>query len=91
MGATIELSRRDPCGESDLGAVGETLAGVGCPTQEPPPALDQIEPAGADGNEDLVDARVGGQPVTDGCARVAGEIVRNQIQVALRIVAVNGA
>lgn len=91
MGASIELTGGNARGERDLSAVGETLTGIGRPAQEAPPALDQVQPGGADRNEDLMDPRVGREPVADGSAGVAGEIVRNQIQVAVRVVALKGA
>ena len=91
MGAPIELASGYTSGEGDLRTVGETLARVGRSAQEAPPALDQVEPTGGNRDEDLPDARVSRQPVADGPARVATQIVRDQIQVALRVVAVNGA
>ncbi len=91
MGATIELAGGHAGGESDLGAVSETVPGVGRAPEEPPPALDQVEPTGGDRDKDLVDARVGGEPVVDGSTGVATQIVRNQVQVALRVVAVKRA
>jgi hypothetical protein len=71
MGAAIELASRYTRGEGDLGAIGETLAGVGGAAQEPPPGFDEVEPGGPDGNEDLAHARVRRQPVADGATSVA--------------------
>ncbi len=88
MGVTIELSRRDPRGEGDLLTIGATLAGVRRAAQASPPRLDHVKPAGADGNEDLLDARMGRKPLPDGAARVTREIVGDEIQVALRVVAI---
>jgi hypothetical protein len=73
----------------DLGAIGETLAGVRRAAQAPPPRLDQVEPARADRDEDLLDTRMGSEPVTDGATRVAGEIVRDEIQIAYGVVLIN--
>src|SRR5258708_7030842 len=70
MGAAIELASRHARGESDLGAISETLAGVGSTAQEAPPAFDEIEPSGPDRNKDLLDTRVGGEPLADGATRV---------------------
>ena len=66
MGVAIELARRDPRGEGDLGAIGETLAGVGGAAQASPPRFDQVQPAGADGNEDLLHTRMGREPLRMG-------------------------
>jgi hypothetical protein len=91
MGAAIELGSRHARGKGDLGAVSEALTGIGCSAQEAPPALDQVQPSGPDGNEDLLDTRVRRQPVTDGSAGVTREVVGDEIEVAIGIVAIDGA
>src|SRR5512146_2790538 len=58
--------------------------------EELPPAADESEPGGADGNERLVDARVSGQPVPNGSTGVAGEIVGEETEVTVRVGAVQG-
>lgn len=91
MGAPIELRGGDARGERNLGAIGKALASVSRPPQEPPPPLDEVEPTGGNRNEDLTHPGMRGQPVADGPAGVAGEIVGNQVQLALRGVAVTGS
>src|SRR5258708_23089076 len=71
MGVSIELARRHAGGQRDLRTVGEALAGIRGTAHASPPGLDQGEPAGADGDEDLLDAGLGGAPRTDGAAGVA--------------------
>jgi len=70
----------------DLVAIGEGLAGERLPPKETPPAFLQIEPAGTFGNKDLVNAGMSLQPRLNGWALVTGEIVRDEIQISLRIV-----
>jgi hypothetical protein len=89
MGVAIELVGGHAGGERDLGAIGETLTGVRRAPQEPPPGFDQVEPTGPDGEEDLLDTRMGGEPRTNGTAGVAGvagEMVGDEVEVALRVV-----
>ena len=66
MGVAIELARRDPRREGNLLTIGETLAGVGGAAQASPPRFDQVQPAGADGNEDLLHTRVRREPLRMG-------------------------
>jgi hypothetical protein len=89
MGVAIELARRDPRGEGDLLTICETVAGVGGATKAPPPGLNHVQPAGANGNEDLLNAGMGGEPLTDGAAGVAREMVGDQIEVPDRVVLIN--
>jgi hypothetical protein len=51
---------------------------------------DEIEPSGPDWNEDLLDTRVGGEPLADGATRVTREVVGDEVEVALGIVAIDG-
>src|SRR5258708_4412897 len=78
MGARIAWAGGDARGQRTLGAIRKALASVGRAAQEAPPALDPVKPTGGDRDEDLVDARVGRQPVADGSAGVAREMVRDQ-------------
>ena len=56
----IELSRRDASDVGDVVVVGERLAGKRLAAEDPPPAFDQIEPGGADGDESVLDPRMRG-------------------------------
>ena len=55
FGSPVELSGRDASGLLNLIRVGETLTRQGIATEQSPPALLQIEPAGPSRNEDLVE------------------------------------
>jgi hypothetical protein len=55
----------------------------GLPPEEAPPAFDEVEPGGADGDEGVLDARMYGQPVPNGATAMAGEIVTNKVEVPL--------
>jgi hypothetical protein len=91
MGAAIELASRHARGEGDLGAIGETLASVGGTAQEAPPGFDEIEPRGPDRNKDLLDTGMGGEPRADGATGVTREGVGDEREVAVGMVAIDGA
>src|SRR5215212_8988423 len=74
-GAGIELTGRHPGGQRDLLGSDKRLAGKGLAAKQPPPALLQIQPAGALGDEHLADAGMVAQPGTSRVAVVAGEVV----------------
>ena len=57
-GAAVELGGGDAGSMIDLVGVDEGLAGDGLTAEQPPPGLLEIEPAGTNRNEDLVDARM---------------------------------
>jgi hypothetical protein len=63
--------------------ISQRLAREGFAAEEPPPALDAVEPGGADGNAGVRDARVVCQPVAHGTTEMARQIVGNQVQGAL--------
>src|SRR5260370_9835417 len=86
FGASIELSRGDAGGLFDLVGIGKTLAGQHITSEEPPPALLQVEPARAGGNEDLMEPRMLGQPGAGLGTVVAGKGVGDDEDVARRIV-----
>lgn len=75
LSVAVELSGGEAGDVRDIVVVGEALAGVGGATKAPPPRLDEIEPARADGDEDLLNTRMGGEPVTDGTTRVTQKVV----------------
>jgi hypothetical protein len=62
FGSQIELSGRDAGGLLNLIGIGKALSRKSITTEEAPPALLQVEPAGSFGNEEMVNAGVLGQP-----------------------------
>jgi hypothetical protein len=91
MGAAIELASRQARGEGDLGAIGETLTSVGGAAPEAPPGCDEIEPSGPDRNKDLLDTGMGSEPLADGATGVTREVVSDEIEGAIGMVAIDGA
>src|SRR5258708_39362624 len=88
MGAPIAWAGGDARGQRTLGAIRKALASVGRAAQEAPPALDPVKPTGGDRDEDLVDARVGRQPVADGSAGVARGMVAVPVPATRAVVAI---
>src|SRR5260370_4912104 len=82
-GVTVELSGGDAGGVGDVVGVGQRRTGEGFAPEKAPPALDEVEPGGADRNEGVLDPRVGSEPVPDGTTGAAGQVVGNQVQVAV--------
>jgi hypothetical protein len=78
-------------GGGDAGGRGEVLGiGKGCPcerlaAEDPPLPFDEGEPGSTDRDEGLLDARVVGQPVPNGCTQMAGSIVGDEVEGATRI------
>ena len=89
-GMAIELGRGDAGDIGDVVVIGEGLASEGFAAKDAPPAFDQVEPRGADGNEGVLDTRMRGQPVADRATAVAGEVVRDQVEITVRIGLVEG-
>ena len=82
-GMAVELGSGDAGDVGDVVGVGHRRAGEGFAPEQAPPPFDQVQPGGADRNEGVLDPRVGGQPVPDGTAGVAGQVIGNQVQVAV--------
>src|SRR5260370_11291066 len=82
-GVTVELSGGDTGHGGDVVGVGQRRTGEGCAPEKAPPALDEVEPGGADRNEGVLDPRVGSEPVPDGTTGVAGQVVGHQVKVAV--------
>ncbi len=78
LGATVELAGGERGCRLKLRMVGEALAREGIPSKEPPPALDQIEPAGPGRKRLDVHAGMLNEPLLDGCTLVAGAVVGDQ-------------
>ena len=86
LSASIELSRRDASGLCDLVGIGEALPRKGIATEEQPPALLEIEPACTRRNEDLVQARMLGEPGAGLGTGVARQVVGDNVDIATRVI-----
>ena len=86
LGASIELSGGDAGGLFDLVGISKTLPSQGIATEEPPPALLQIEPAGPCRNEDVLEAWMLSHPGPSLGAVMAAEIISADEDIARRIV-----
>jgi hypothetical protein len=80
---TIELGSRGAGHVGDVVGVGDRYSGEGFAPEEAPPAFDEVQPGSTHGDEGLLDARMRGQPVADGAAGVAGEMVSDQIEITV--------
>ena len=80
----IELGRGESSDVGDIVGVSEGLAGKRFTAEDPPPALDEVEPSGAYRNEGLLNAGMRGEPVANGATAVAGEVVRDKVQISVR-------
>ena len=60
------------------------MAGERFTAEEPPPALNEVELGGANRDEGMLDPRMRREPVADGSTAVAGEIVRDELQIPMR-------
>src|SRR5271157_2717405 len=89
VGTPVELSGRHAGGLLNLIGIGKALPRKGISTEEAPPALLQVEPAGSFGNEEVVNAGVLGQPSAGFSAVMAAEIISNDEDVPGRIVGFN--
>ena len=91
LGPRIELSRRHAPRLLDLAGIGKALSSQSIPPEKSPPALLQIQPACAFGNEHLMDARMLGQPSVGFCTQVTGQVIGNHENVARRVVGLDVA
>jgi len=82
----VELPGGDAGGLLDLIGIGKALPSQSIAAEQAPPALLQVQPAGAFGNEDLLEPRMLGQPCAGLGTVVAGEVVSDDENVARRIV-----
>ena len=81
----VELGGGDAGDVRDVVGIRQRLARKGLAAENSPPASDQVEPGGADGDEGVLDAGVVGQPCPHGITAVAGQVVCNEIQVTFWI------
>jgi len=86
VGSPVELSGRDASGWLNLIRVGETLTRQRIATEQAPPALLQIEPAGACRNEDVLESRMLSHPGPRLSTVMAAEIIGDQEDIADRVV-----
>src|SRR5215470_12326180 len=84
-GAGVELGGRHPGGAGDLAGVGEGLPGQGLAAEDPPPAFLQVQPAGARGDEGVPDAGMAFQPGPGAFAVVAGQVIGDHVDGAVRV------
>src|SRR5438045_9633383 len=73
-GAGVELGGGHPGGVGDLAGVGEVLPGQCLAAEDPPPAFLHVQPAGALGDEGVLDAGMAFQPGPGALAVVAGQV-----------------
>jgi hypothetical protein len=83
MGVRVELSGGNARGVGEILGVGSRRARAGFTPKDPPPALDEIEPGGADGNKGVLNTRVGSEPVSHRTTQMAGEGIGDAGEVAL--------
>lgn len=88
VGVAIEVLGSGPSDEGDVMVIGQRLPGERCAPEDPPPARNQIEPGRAHWNEGLLDTGMRLQPLPDGTTGVARQVVRDEIEFAGRIGAI---
>ncbi len=86
VGPPIELRSSDAGGLLNLFGIGKALPSECVTTEEPPPALLQIEPTRSGGNKDVMDARMIGQPGACLEAGMTAEIVSDHKDVSRWVV-----
>jgi hypothetical protein len=74
-GVGVEPTGRHSGGQGDLLRGSEALPGKRLAAKQPPLALLEVAPAGALGDEGVLDTGVVGQPCAGGVAGVAGQVV----------------
>ncbi len=89
LGSMIELSRCHASSLLDLSWIGKALSSQRISPEKPPPALLQIEPACPFGNEDLMEARMLGEPGGGFRAQMTGQVICNHEQISLGILGLN--
>jgi hypothetical protein len=88
FGALIELLSSDLCGVADLAVIGKTLSCERLVAKQSPPAFLQIQPTGTDRNEDQMHSRMLTEPLPHRAAKMAGEVISYDEDVAVGIVLV---
>lgn len=86
FGSSIELSGGDASSLLNLFRIGEALPGQRIASEEPPPALLEVEPTRSGRDEDMVQARMLFQPGAGFQAIVTTEIIADDENVAFGII-----
>ena len=89
FGPQVELSGGNAGGLLDLLGIGKALPRQGITAEEAPPALLEIEPARSGGNENVMDAWMRFQPGACLKTVVTTEVIRDDVDIASRIVGFN--
>lgn len=77
LGMAVEVTGGDPRDVGDVMVISQRLAREGFAPEDAPPPFDQIEPGRSHGNEGVLDAGMGLQPLPDGATGVTGEVIGN--------------
>ncbi len=91
MRPSVELGSGHFGRHHNLVGIDKGLPSVRCPAEQSPPTLDEIEPAGANGNEDLPDSWMLGQPLPHRSTGMTGQIIGDEPEVAVRVGLIDGA
>lgn len=86
FGTGVELGSGHTPGQVNLARVSKTLTSERIPAEEPPPALLEIEPAGAFGDEDVLQPWMLRHPGARLQAVVTTQVIRDEEDVTARIV-----
>jgi hypothetical protein len=81
----VELGGGQAGGVSDVVCARQRDAGEGFAAEDAPPPFDEVEPGRADWDESVLNTRTPCQPVANRTTAVTGQIVGDQIEVAMRI------
>ena len=84
----IEVLSGDTGDVRDIVIIGQRVPGEGFAPKDPPPPLDQIQPSSSYRNEGVLDARMGFEPCPDGSTGVTRQVIGNQVEIPLRVGAV---
>lgn len=86
LGVTVELLGGERGCLLDLFGISKALVRKGGSPEEAPPPFLQVQPTGALGDEHLVDPGMRGQPLLNRRTLMTGEVVGDEVEIALRIV-----
>ena len=89
--SAVKLLRSNVRGAFNFGVVCKGLSSECLSAEEPPPTFLQVQPTGTFGNEHLMEPSMVSQPKSNWRAEVTGEVIGNEVQIAIRIGLVNGS
>lgn len=89
LGTTVQLLRRNLGRVFDLVSVCEGLSGKCLASEQTPPGLLQIQPAGTFRDKDLMHSRMRRQPLPNRLTCMTRQIVSDQIQLAFWVCGIN--